>query len=144
MLILVPCLFLVLLMGSAGECLLLKHLISVVLLNLSIISIKYNNLATQVKLTCLGAVILSRILYLVSSHPPARPSVHISSRTMKMAKSYPLESGNDFDMRRRNLSSTLQEIYAWEKKLYKEVRVWGNDVVGFFFGCHDFIFLIFT
>ncbi|KAH8515889.1 hypothetical protein H0E87_004347 [Populus deltoides] len=67
-------------------------------------------------------VILSRILYLVSSHPPARPSVHISSRTMKMAKSYPLESGNDFDMRRRNLSSTLQEIYAWEKKLYKEVR----------------------
>ncbi|XP_024452011.2 nitrate regulatory gene2 protein isoform X1 [Populus trichocarpa] len=73
-------------------------------------------------------VILSRILYLVSSHPPARPSVRISSRTMKMAKSYPLESGNDFDMRRRNLSSTLQEIYAWEKKLYKEVRVWGNDV----------------
>ncbi|KAJ6939251.1 nitrate regulatory gene2 protein-like isoform X1 [Populus alba x Populus x berolinensis] len=73
-------------------------------------------------------VILSRILYLVSSHRPARPSVRISSRTMKMAKSYPLESGNDFDMRRRNLSSTLQEIYAWEKKLYKEVRVWGNDV----------------
>ncbi|KAJ6954320.1 nitrate regulatory gene2 protein-like isoform X2 [Populus alba x Populus x berolinensis] len=67
-------------------------------------------------------VILSRILYLVSSHPPARPSVRISSRTMKMAKSYPMESGNDFDMRRRNLSSTLQEIYAWEKKLYKEVR----------------------
>uniref|UniRef100_A0A6N2MLD2 DUF630 domain-containing protein n=1 Tax=Salix viminalis TaxID=40686 RepID=A0A6N2MLD2_SALVM len=67
-------------------------------------------------------VILSRILYLVSSHPPARPSARISSRTMKMAKAYSEESGNEFDMRRKNLSSTLQELYAWEKKLYKEVK----------------------
>ena len=122
-------------MDSTGECLLLKQLISVVLLNSSIISIKYNNLASQAKLTCLAAVILSRFLYLVSSHRPTRPSARISSRTMKMAKAYSEESGNDFDMRRKNLSSTLQEIYAWEKKLYKEVKVWGNGVVRFFFGC---------
>ncbi|KAJ6709359.1 FAMILY PROTEIN putative (DUF630 AND DUF632)-RELATED [Salix koriyanagi] len=67
-------------------------------------------------------VILSRVLYLVSSHPPARPSARISSRTMKIAKAYSEESGNEFDMRRKNLSSTLQELYAWEKKLYKEVK----------------------
>ncbi|KAL9394489.1 hypothetical protein Peur_013774 [Populus x canadensis] len=67
-------------------------------------------------------VILSRILYLGSSHPPARPSARISSRTMKLAKAYAAEPGNDFDPRHRNLSSTLQEIYAWEKKLYKEVK----------------------
>ncbi|CAK7346959.1 unnamed protein product [Dovyalis caffra] len=75
----------------------------------------------QRKSTLLKAI-LSRILYLVSSHPPARPSVRISSRTMKMAKAYATEPGNGFDMRRRSLSSTLQEIYAWEKKLYKEVK----------------------
>jgi len=107
------------------------------------ISIKYINFAAQVKLTCLGAVILSRILYLGSSHPPARPSARISSRTMKLAKAYAAEPGNDFDPRHRNLSSTLQEIYAWEKKLYKEVKVWGIEASAFFFGCHDFIFRIF-
>ncbi|KAI5589232.1 hypothetical protein POPTR_005G179100v4 [Populus trichocarpa] len=88
-------------------------------------------------------VILSRILYLGSSHPPARPSARISSRTMKLAKAYAAEPGNDFDPRHRNLSSTLQEIYAWEKKLYKEVKVWGIEASAFFFGCHDFIFRIF-
>ncbi|XP_043808822.1 nitrate regulatory gene2 protein-like [Manihot esculenta] len=67
-------------------------------------------------------VIFSRILYLVSSHPPTRPSVQISSRATKMAKAYSEEPGNDFDMKARNLSSTLEKIYAWEKKLYKEVK----------------------
>ena len=27
------------------------------------------------------------------------------------------------DEKPRNLSSTLEELYAWEKKLYKEVKV---------------------
>ncbi|XP_050205667.1 protein ROLLING AND ERECT LEAF 2-like [Mercurialis annua] len=67
-------------------------------------------------------VVLSRILYLVSSHPAIRPSVHISSKTMKMAKAYTADPENEFDMRPRNLSSTLEKLYAWEKKLYKEVR----------------------
>ncbi|KAF2296714.1 hypothetical protein GH714_001400 [Hevea brasiliensis] len=72
--------------------------------------------------TTLLRVILSRILYLVSSHPPTRPSVQISSRAMKMAKAYSEEPGNDFDMKARSLSSTLEKIYLWEKKLYKEVK----------------------
>ncbi|XP_048226484.1 protein ALTERED PHOSPHATE STARVATION RESPONSE 1 isoform X2 [Ricinus communis] len=72
--------------------------------------------------TTLLRVILSRILYLVSSHPPTRPSVQISSKTMKIAKAYSGEPGNHFDMRSKNLSATLEKLYAWEKKLYKEVK----------------------
>jgi hypothetical protein len=74
-------------------------------------------------------VIFSRIRYLVapsrfSSHPPSRLSVKLSSRTMKMAKAYYRESGKGFNMKAGNLSSTLDKLYAWEKKLYKEVKVW--------------------
>ncbi|XWS25122.1 hypothetical protein CRYUN_Cryun27aG0043300 [Craigia yunnanensis] len=70
-------------------------------------------------------VIFSRILYLVapnmlSSHPPLRSSIRITSKTMKMAKEYCQVS--EQDDRPRNLSSTLEELYAWEKKLYKEVK----------------------
>ncbi|WCJ44370.1 hypothetical protein M5689_025040 [Euphorbia peplus] len=72
--------------------------------------------------TTLLRVIFSRILYMVSSHPPPRSSVHISSKTMKIAKAYSGDSGDDFDRMPRNLSSTLDEIYAWEKKLYKHVK----------------------
>ncbi|KAF9682633.1 hypothetical protein SADUNF_Sadunf05G0129200 [Salix dunnii] len=86
------------------------------MLEVSKLPYQYQRRSTRLK------VILSRILYLVSSHPPARPSTRISSRTIKMAKAYAAEPGNDFDTRHRNLSSTLQEIYAWEKKLYKEVK----------------------
>ncbi|KAJ0025905.1 hypothetical protein Pint_08149 [Pistacia integerrima] len=72
-------------------------------------------------------VIFSRIMYLVapsmlSSHPPHRRSVRLSSRTMKMAKAYCGDPGKDFDMNSANLSSTLEKLYAWEKKLYKEVK----------------------
>lgn len=42
---------------------------------------------------------------------------------MKIAKAYTGDPGNDFDMKARNLSSTLDKLYAWEKKLYKEVKV---------------------
>ncbi|XP_017981663.1 PREDICTED: uncharacterized protein LOC18592362 [Theobroma cacao] len=70
-------------------------------------------------------VIFSRILYLVapnmlSSHPPPRSSIRITSRTMKMAKEYCQIA--EQDEKPRNLSSTLEELYAWEKKLYKEVK----------------------
>lgn len=57
------------------------------------------------------------------SHPPSTPSIQLSSRTMKLAKSYCEEPGKDFKTSPGNLSSTLEELYAWEKKLYKEVKV---------------------
>ncbi|XVF39304.1 hypothetical protein PTKIN_Ptkin01aG0024000 [Pterospermum kingtungense] len=70
-------------------------------------------------------VIFSKILYLVapnvlSSNPPSRSLIRITSRTMKMAKDYCQVAQQD--EKPRNLSSTLEELYAWEKKLYKEVK----------------------
>ncbi|XP_039056226.1 protein ALTERED PHOSPHATE STARVATION RESPONSE 1-like isoform X2 [Hibiscus syriacus] len=66
----------------------------------------------------------SRMLYLVApniiSSPPPKPSIPITSRTMKMAKEYCQIP--EQDEKHRNLSSTLEELYAWEKKLYKEVK----------------------
>ena len=80
----------------------------------------------------LHAAIFTRILYLVapsmlSSYPPSRPSIPLSSKAMKMAKAYGAESGKDFNMKSGNLSSTLEKLYAWEKKLHKEVKVLGNQ-----------------
>jgi len=72
------------------------------------------------------SVILSRIMYLVapstrSSHSQPRLSIRLTSRTRKMAKSY---NGQDVNGGfNGNLSSTLEKLYAWEKKLYKEVKV---------------------
>lgn len=40
-----------------------------------------------------------------------------------MAKTYGGEPGKDFNFKSGNLSSTLEKLYAWEKKLYKEVKV---------------------
>ncbi|KAI9113325.1 hypothetical protein K1719_015850 [Acacia pycnantha] len=72
-------------------------------------------------------VIFSRILYMIApsklpSNPPSRPSIHLSSRAMKLAKDYCEEPGKDFKTAPGNLSSTLEKLYAWEKKLYKEVK----------------------
>ncbi|KAG7587378.1 hypothetical protein ISN45_Aa02g025790 [Arabidopsis thaliana x Arabidopsis arenosa] len=70
-------------------------------------------------------VILSRIMYLVapstrSSRSPPRLSIRLTSRTRKMAKAY---NGQDVNGGfNGNLSSTLEKLYAWEKKLYKEVK----------------------
>ena len=80
------------------------------------------------KLMCLNAANFSRILYLIapsmlSSHHPSRQSIQLSSRLMKMAKEYSGESGKDSKLKSLNLSSTLEKLYAWEKKLYKEVKV---------------------
>ncbi|KAK2659471.1 hypothetical protein Ddye_006004 [Dipteronia dyeriana] len=72
-------------------------------------------------------VIFSRILYLVapsllSSHPSHTSSIRLTSSTMKIAKQYCGETGKGFDMKSGNLSSTLEKLYEWEKKLYKEVK----------------------
>ncbi|XP_004292707.1 PREDICTED: uncharacterized protein LOC101303966 [Fragaria vesca subsp. vesca] len=72
-------------------------------------------------------VIFSRILCLVapsmlSSQPPSTSSIRMSSKMIKMAKGYHGEPGKDFNLKSGNLSSTLEKLHAWEKKLYKEVR----------------------
>ncbi|XP_010539656.1 PREDICTED: uncharacterized protein LOC104813668 [Tarenaya hassleriana] len=69
-------------------------------------------------------VIFSRIMYLVApsmlqTRSRPQPSVRLTSRTLKMAKSYNGEEPGGFTC---NLSSTLEKLYAWEKKLYKEVK----------------------
>lgn len=57
----------------------------------------------------------------VSSRSQPQPSIRLTSRILKIAKSY-----NGQDVREGlsgNLSSTLEQLYAWEKRLYKEVKV---------------------
>ncbi|KAL0365891.1 UNVERIFIED_CONTAM: Nitrate regulatoryprotein [Sesamum radiatum] len=65
------------------------------------------------------------MLYLISPSPTLRESrstqyVKLASRTMKLAKSYFGDVGEDASARVYNLSSTLEKLCAWEKKLYKE------------------------
>ncbi|KAM7511090.1 hypothetical protein LguiB_009965 [Lonicera macranthoides] len=79
----------------------------------------------QPKFTVLK-VIISRILYLIapslsSSYPPSR-SVRLTSRTMKIARSYYEDTGKGIKLKPINLSSTLEKLYAWEKKLHKEIK----------------------
>lgn len=57
----------------------------------------------------------------VSLRSQAQPSVRLTSRILNIAKTYNVQ-----DVREGfggNLSSTLEKLYAWEKKLYKEVKV---------------------
>ncbi|KAK6114898.1 hypothetical protein DH2020_007167 [Rehmannia glutinosa] len=79
------------------------------------------------ELTPFLTVILSRILYLMSPSmslrdPPSMKSTKSASRTMKSARSYFEDVGKDVNSKACNLSSTLDKLYAWEKKLYKEVK----------------------
>ncbi|KAL3638827.1 hypothetical protein CASFOL_016734 [Castilleja foliolosa] len=72
-------------------------------------------------------VILSQILYPISSYlssrdPPSMQSAKLASKTMKLAKSYFDDVGKDENSKACNLSSTLDKLYAWEKKLFKEVK----------------------
>ncbi|PIN10220.1 hypothetical protein CDL12_17190 [Handroanthus impetiginosus] len=72
-------------------------------------------------------VIVSRILYLISPslslrEPPSMQSVKLASSTMKMASSYFEDLGQDVNAKACNLSATLDKLYAWENKLYKEVK----------------------
>ncbi|KAL3504200.1 hypothetical protein ACH5RR_034041 [Cinchona calisaya] len=73
-------------------------------------------------------VILSRILYLKSpslpsSYQPSMGSIKLAAKTTKLAKSYFGDLWKDIEAKPGNLSSTLEQLYAWEKKLYKEVKV---------------------
>ncbi|KAL0802119.1 hypothetical protein Bca101_057295 [Brassica carinata] len=65
-------------------------------------------------------VILSRIMYLVAPSTRSKPeqSIRLTPKTLQMAKAY---SGQDVNGD-GNLSSTLEKLYAWEKKLYREVK----------------------
>lgn len=61
------------------------------------------------------------------SHPATVQSVRLAAKTRKLAKSYFGDVGQDNTVMPCNLSSTLDELYEWEKKLYKEVKVMGDN-----------------
>ncbi|KAF9611241.1 hypothetical protein IFM89_028311 [Coptis chinensis] len=72
-------------------------------------------------------VIFSRIQNLVA--PPTLTSINASSRRSKYAafsatkmSKVGYEDFGDFRRKSGNLSSTLDRLYAWERKLYKEVK----------------------
>ncbi|KAF5727119.1 hypothetical protein HS088_TW22G00806 [Tripterygium wilfordii] len=67
----------------------------------------------------LHAVTLS--LSVVSSQPSTSKAVGSSSSTDKASPAY-LEIEDELAIRTKNLSSTLQKLYLWEKKLYTEVK----------------------
>ncbi|KAL4583086.1 hypothetical protein LXL04_007650 [Taraxacum kok-saghyz] len=76
-------------------------------------------------------VLLSKILYplapsLVSSEHPIQ-SVRSGSRVTKLAGSYIVDAVADVSS--INLSSTLEKLYVWEKKLYKEVKVISSSTI---------------
>lgn len=71
--------------------------------------------------------LLSRILYLIVpsmsvSHTVTVQSVRLAAKTRKLAKSYFGDVGQDNTVKPCNMSSTIDELYEWEKKLYKEVK----------------------
>ncbi|XP_068648248.1 protein ALTERED PHOSPHATE STARVATION RESPONSE 1-like [Aristolochia californica] len=53
--------------------------------------------------------------------PPVVPSVH-PSRTSKIGKTMHGSFRNPISMKSGSLSSTMEKLYMWEKKLYKEVK----------------------
>ncbi|XP_075517182.1 uncharacterized protein LOC142551694 [Primulina tabacum] len=69
-------------------------------------------------------VILSRVLChsTHSSMSPSAQSVKLASRSIDLAKSYFEDVGKDEKANACDLSSTLDKLYAWERKLYKEVK----------------------
>lgn len=82
------------------------------------------------------AVILSRILDPVvppvrpSSQPSFTSSQHPASRSLKVKKADRAAWGN-MDIDPGKLSSTLEKLYIWEKKLHKNVKV--NFIVNCFY-----------
>ncbi|XP_059299121.1 nitrate regulatory gene2 protein-like isoform X2 [Lycium ferocissimum] len=71
--------------------------------------------------------LVSRILYLIVpsmsvSRTVTVQSVRLAAKTRKLAKSYFGDVGQDNAVKPCHLSSTLDELYEWEKKLYKEVK----------------------
>ncbi|KAK1361389.1 Ribonucleoprotein like [Heracleum sosnowskyi] len=71
-------------------------------------------------------VALSRIMHRKapsSASSVARPSARVDSKTIKLARSYYGNSEKDTNVEYGNKASVLEEIYVWEKRLYKEVKV---------------------
>lgn len=70
-------------------------------------------------------VVISRIFYpmtlrvLIHSHPFKRSKHSIVSTKQKASNSNNHVAGIS-----SNLSSVLEKLYLWEKKLFKEVKVW--------------------
>lgn len=58
-------------------------------------------------------------LSLVSSQPSTSKATDIQKVDPNA-----LDIEGDLNLRSRNLSSTLQKVYLWEKKLYEEVKVY--------------------
>lgn len=61
-------------------------------------------------------------LSVVSSQTPTSKSAE-SSSSIKGDGSVFLEFNEDVEKKLLNLSSTLQKLYIWEKKLYEEIKV---------------------
>ncbi|KAF6152820.1 hypothetical protein GIB67_004649 [Kingdonia uniflora] len=59
---------------------------------------------------------------LTSSYRQPRQPQRAAARVVKMAKAKYEKSEKDFRMKSGDLSLTLERLYAWEKKLYKEVK----------------------
>ncbi|XP_059658608.1 uncharacterized protein LOC132304926 [Cornus florida] len=57
-----------------------------------------------------------------SSHPKHTILKRSAYRTVKVAKVYNANLEKDICIKSSNLSSTLEKMYAWEKKLYEEVK----------------------
>ncbi|CAM8998712.1 unnamed protein product [Rhodiola kirilowii] len=67
---------------------------------------------------------LNRILHLRASSKNSSSAQYIqmATRTMKMAKALYGDLESELNRKPGNLSFVLDELYAWEKKLYKEVK----------------------
>ena len=61
-------------------------------------------------------------LSMVASQPSTSRSAE-STSTIDKAGPSNVNFDDDLMLRSRNLSSTLQKLYLWEKKLYNEVKV---------------------
>ena len=79
---------------------------------------------------------------LVSSQPATSKNAE-SSASAEKADPMELEFDGGAGMRSGNLSSTLQKLHLWEKKLYDEVKVCFFFFPLFFFISFFFFFLIF-
>lgn len=80
-------------------------------------------------ITCCLAVFASRLVSLAvpsamsSQHPAFVHSSRSAAKKMKSAKVV-CENYKDVDRKSDHLSSTLEKLHVWEKKLYEEVKVW--------------------
>lgn len=86
--------------------------------------------------------VVSPSMSLVSSQPSTSKGAESSSAD----KAAQLDMDEDVvGLRSRNLSSTLQKLYLWEKKLYNEVKVCCimlNSVIKLASLCNPFVFAI--